>query len=85
MHVPRCPMLVRLIKQPSKETTEDTETKVCADIRHRQELGLTKYGVAVANNKLELKEWMQHAYTEALDLAIYLKRAMDEIDRETKT
>jgi len=32
----------------------------------------------VANNPLSHKEWLQHAYEEALDMAIYLKRAMEE-------
>jgi hypothetical protein len=34
----------------------------------------------VAENPLELREWLEHAYFEALDMAIYLKRAMEELD-----
>jgi len=55
-----------------------TEAEVCKDIAKRQALGLKKYGVAVADNPLTHKQWLQHAYEEALDLAIYLKRAMSE-------
>ena len=55
-----------------------TEAKVCEDIAKRQQLGIAKYGKTVEGNNLPLRAWMQHAYEEALDLAIYLRRAMDE-------
>lgn len=58
----------------------DTETLVIADIKARQQKGLEKYGTTVAENKLSLRQWLQHAYEETLDKAIYLKRAMQEID-----
>ena len=57
-----------------------TEAKVCADIARRQQAGIAKYGTSVAANPLPLKAWLQHAYEEALDLAIYLRRAMEEIE-----
>lgn len=59
---------------------EDTEALVCVDIRYRQQLGIKKYGTTVAKNPLELRQWLQHAYEEVLDQAVYLKRAMQEID-----
>lgn len=55
------------------------EASVCADIASRQTLGLQKYGVSVEDNPLPLVEWLQHAYEETLDKAIYLKRAIEEI------
>lgn len=55
-----------------------TEAAVCADIAARQRLGVAKYGKTVADNPLTLKEWLQHAYEECLDQAVYLKRAIDE-------
>lgn len=58
----------------------DTETLVIADIKARQQKGLEKYGTTVAENPLTLRQWLQHAYEETLDKAIYLKRAMQEID-----
>ena len=60
---------------------EGTEKLVCQDIEARQQLGLKKYGTSVENNPLRLREWLEHAYQEALDLSIYLKRAMQEIDK----
>ena len=59
---------------------QDTEQLVCFDVLNRQQIGLNKYGTTVADNKLLLKEWMQHAYEECLDQAIYLKRAMQELE-----
>lgn len=64
----------------ARESATGTEYDVCADIQKRQELGLKKYGVSVANNPIRLKAWLQHAYEECLDQAIYLKRAMREIE-----
>ena len=58
-----------------------TEADVCADIAKRQALGLNKYRTTVRDNPLTHRQWLQHAYEEALDLAIYLKRVMEEIDR----
>lgn len=59
------------------------EKEVCEDIARRQQLGIAKYGTTVANNPLELKQWLQHAYEETLDKAVYLKRAIAEIDNGT--
>ena len=62
-------------------TIKDTETEVCADIKRRQELGITKYGTTVAKNPLELRQWLQHAYEEKLDDAVYMKRAIQQLDK----
>lgn len=66
------------------EPTEPTgiEAVVCLDIALRQAKGIAKYGVTVANNTLTLREWLQHAYEETLDQAVYLRRAIDKIDQE---
>ena len=60
---------------------KDTETEVCADIKRRQELGIAKYGTTVAQNPLDLRQWLQHAYEEKLDDAVYMKRAIQELDK----
>lgn len=54
------------------------------NIAARQRLGIQKYGTTVAGNPLILREWLQHAYEEALDQAIYLKRAISEMEGEAK-
>ena len=59
---------------------KDTEKEVCKNILDRQQLGIKKYGRTVAGNPLTERQWIQHAYEEALDLSIYLKRLMQEMD-----
>ena len=61
---------------------QDTESQVCMDIIERQRRGIAKYGTTVADNPLSLRQWLQHAYEETLDKAIYLKRAIAEIDAQ---
>jgi len=65
-------------------TPTGIEAIVCKDIADRQALGINKYGCTVADNPLTLREWLNHAYQEHLDAAIYLRRAMDEIDKKEK-
>jgi len=60
---------------------KDTEQQVCADIFARQQRGIRKYGTTVAQNPLELCEWLQHQYEELLDAAVYCKRAIQELER----
>ena len=66
-------------------TPTGTEARVCADIAARQALGVRKYGVTVEANPLPLRDWLQHAYEETLDQAVYLRRAIEQIDRELGT
>lgn len=58
------------------------EAEVCKDIAERQQKGVAKYGVTVADNPLSLKKWLQHAYEESLDLPIYLKRAIMAMEND---
>ena len=58
-----------------------TEREVIDDIQVRQIHGRNKYGTTVADNPLSLREWLQHAYEECLDQAVYLKRAIAEVDK----
>ena len=58
-----------------------TEQRVCEDIAMRQYLGVSKYGTTVEKNPLTLREWLQHAYEECLDQAVYLRRAIEEMDK----
>jgi hypothetical protein len=61
-----------------------TEADVCMDISSRQQIGIKKYNSTVRDNNLSLKQWLQHAYEETLDKAIYLKRAIEQIDKENE-
>lgn len=61
------------------------EALVCEEIAARQRLGVAKYQTTVADNPLSLREWLQHALEESLDQAIYLRRAIAEIDKQSAT
>lgn len=63
------------------EAAQGTELLVCQDIARRQSVGIEKYGTTVAENPLTLREWLQHAYEETLDQAVYLRRAIQELDK----
>ena len=54
------------------------EDQVCQDIQTRASVGLTKYGVTTERTDLSQSEWIQHAYEECLDMAVYLKRLQKE-------
>jgi hypothetical protein len=62
-----------------------TERKVCHDIAARQRVGVKKYGVSVEANLLDHHGWLQHAYEECLDMAVYLRRAMDGMEKNSIT
>jgi hypothetical protein len=59
-----------------------TEARVCADVAHRQTLGIAKYKTTVADNPLALRAWLQHQYEELLDAAVYCRRAIEQMDRQ---
>ena len=52
---------------------------VISDLRKREEKGLKEYGTTVDRKDLTLKDWLNESYEEALDLAVYLRRAMDDL------
>jgi hypothetical protein len=55
---------------------------VRADLLQRSEFGIKKYGTTLCHNPLTHREWLQHAYEEALDHANYLKCAIMTLDGE---
>jgi hypothetical protein len=44
------------------------------DLLIREDKGLKEYGTTMDRTDLSEEDWLQHAYEEALDLAIYLKK-----------
>lgn len=53
-------------------------------LRQRSAVGVQKYGTTLADNKLPLRAWLNHALEEALDQANYLQAAMAEIDSDER-
>ena len=67
-------------QQASNGVPTGVEAEVCALIASRQRAGIAKYGMTVADNPLALRDWLQHALEELLDQAVYIKRAINELD-----
>jgi len=59
--------------------SNETLVYVIADLRDRAEAGFKKYGHGV---EASTDDMMQHAYEEALDLAMYLKTEINRKKRE---
>lgn len=58
----------------------DIERTVCAKIKFRAEAGLRIYGAGMDRQDFTRLQWLNHAQEEAMDLAIYLERLIqDEI------
>jgi hypothetical protein len=62
---------------------DDIVESVRSDLLSRSERGILKYGVTLDRKDLSLKDWLQHAYEETLDNALYLKRAMKDLDDQS--
>ena len=54
------------------------EDKVIDKINDRAALGKNKYNTTMERKDLTKLEWLQHAQEEAMDLAIYLQRLIEE-------
>ena len=54
------------------------EQSVAQKIEARAALGLSKYGVTMERGDLGRLEWLRHAQEEAMDLAVYLERLIQE-------
>jgi len=50
---------------------------VMRDLRMREKMGYKTYGTTMDRTDLTQQQWLQHAYEEALDLALYLKKIMN--------
>ena len=44
--------------------------------------GMKTYGTSMCDNKSDLEFWLRSAQEEAMDLSLYLERAIDEIQRQ---
>ena len=61
-------------------TIDPVVEHVRALLLSRSAVGIKKYGTTTADNPLELRAWLQHALEECLDQAVYLRRAIIEIE-----
>jgi hypothetical protein len=57
---------------------DECEERVIAKIRERRAAGRVKYGCTMERTDLTRLDWLNHAQEEAMDLAIYLERLIEE-------
>ena len=62
--------------------TDKVVEAVREDLLQRSQVGIKKYNTTLERNDLDLKDWLQHAYEEALDMANYLKRSIIELENK---
>jgi hypothetical protein len=62
--------------------TDRITEALCAELRARAALGVRKYGTTLADAPLTPRQVLKHAQEEALDLAAYLQRLIDDIDAQ---
>jgi hypothetical protein len=48
------------------------------DLLAREDKGIKEYGTTMDREDLTEEDWLQHAYEEALDLAMYLKKIIKQ-------
>jgi hypothetical protein len=58
--------------------------KVISDLGDREALGIKKYGTDCDRADYDLIDWLQEAYEENLDAAMYLKAAIELIKSKDK-
>ncbi len=66
----------------SEEKHDKVVEAVRQDLLNRSNRGIEKYGTTLERNDLTQKDWLQHAYEEALDMANYLKRCIMNLEEE---
>ena len=58
------------------------EYKVCTKITQRAQVGKEKYGTTMDRKDLTKLQWLKHAQEEAMDLAVYLEKLIQELEEE---
>lgn len=62
------------MSEPIDANVESVRAKMSA----RAHAGLVKYGVTTERKDLSRLQWLTHAQEEAMDLAVYLERLIQE-------
>lgn len=60
------------------------EYRVCTKITQRAALGKKKYGTTMDRDDLTRLDWLKHAQEEAMDLAVYLEKLIQELEKIKK-
>jgi hypothetical protein len=54
--------------------------KVLERVTERSRQGMITYGVSMARPDVTTIQWLRHAQEEALDLAVYLERCIQDLE-----
>lgn len=65
-----------------REAPDQAVEAVRATLLRRSQVGLKKYDCSTDRIDLSLADWLRHALEEALDLAVYLQRALVDAERD---
>lgn len=68
------------IKEEDFDMEDSIVESVRQDLLDRSQAGIKKYNNTLDRDDLELSDWLQHAYEELLDGALYLKRAKKDAE-----
>jgi len=58
------------------------EYRVCTKITQRAQIGKEKYGTTMDRKDLTKLQWLRHAQEEAMDLAVYLEKIIQEEEND---
>ena len=58
------------------------EYRVCTKITQRAQVGKEKYGTTMDRKDLTKPQWLKHAQEEAMDLAVYLEKIIQEEEND---
>lgn len=50
----------------------------------RSQVGISKYGTTMERKDLDRIQWLKHAQEEAMDLAVYLERCIQDANTQSK-
>ena len=65
--------------RPQLDSGDPVVDRVRQKLARRSVSGQAKYGATMARNDLDTLAWLRHAQEEALDLAVYLERLIDDL------
>lgn len=58
--------------------------KVLEKVKSRSDTGMKKYGVPMTRRDVDTIQWLRHAQEEAMDLAVYLERVINDMGTNRK-
>ena len=56
--------------------------EVMAKYRQRSEVGITKYGTTLDENKATLIEWLTHLQEELMDATLYIEKLKSDLNEK---